>query len=79
VAASSVRCGRVDPAASPAALVGAWVVDALAGTTGITLSCVGRELIIIAVALPEQQDAIRVELASVLSERRFAGWQIVGE
>jgi hypothetical protein len=79
VAASSVRCGRVDPAGSPAALVGAWLMDALSGTTGISLSCVGREMIMIEVALAEMQAAVRVDVACVLGEPRFAGWQILGE
>jgi hypothetical protein len=79
VAASFVRCGRVDPAASPAALVGAWLIDALSGTTGISLTCSGSELLMLEVALPEMQDAVRVDVACVLGEPRFAGWQVLGE
>ena len=79
MAASSVRCGRVDPAASPAALVGAWLIDALSSTIGISLTCSGSELIMIEVALPELEDAVRVDVACVMGEARFAGWQVLGE
>jgi hypothetical protein len=79
VAASSVRCARVDSAGSPAALVGAWLIDVLSCTIGISLSCVGSDLIVIEVALPDTQEALCVTVACALDEPRFAGWQVFGQ
>jgi hypothetical protein len=78
VAAASMRCCRIDPAASPAALVGAWLIDALSGTAAITVTCSSTDLIIIGITPPELAEPVRANMVCVLGEPRFAGWHILG-
>jgi hypothetical protein len=75
----SIRCGRLDPAASPAVLVGAWLIDALSGTARISLMCSGNELIMLEVTPLDRHDGVQADVARVLCEPRFAGWRILDE
>ena len=77
--ASVVRCWRADPAGSSAALVAAWLIDAMAGIEGVRLSCADGESVVLAVAPAHGVSAIREVLAQALAEPRFAGWQVLFE
>ncbi|MGI8665742.1 MAG: hypothetical protein ACR2N4_06910 [Jatrophihabitans sp.] len=77
--ASTVRFCRTDPGASPAALVAAWLIDALAGCHLIGLSCADPELIQLDIGSPEAQLPIRRLFDTALTEARFAGWELACE
>jgi hypothetical protein len=77
--ASVVRCWRTDPAGSPAALVAAWLIDAMAGIEGVQLSCADGESVVLAVAPAPGVSAVRDVLTQALAEPRFAGWQVLFE
>lgn len=76
VTGSTVRFCRIDPAASPAALVAAWLLDALSGTASIELSCSGAEFIMLDVEPTEAGLPVRLMVNTALAEARFAGWQL---
>jgi hypothetical protein len=69
-------CWRADPVSSSAALVAAWLIDALAGVDGVRLRCANAERVMLDVAGPNLQ-AIRDVLDRTLAEPRFAGWQVL--
>lgn len=71
-----VRCWRADPAGSPAALVAAWLIDAMAEVDGVRLRCADAESVVLDVA-PDRQHGIRDVLDRALAEPRFAGWQVL--
>ena len=79
MAASLVRFRRTDPAANPAALVAAWLIDALACDSGVRLQSSDAECIMLDVWPARRQVSIRELIGSALSEPRFAGWQVVFE
>ncbi|MDQ2836367.1 MAG: hypothetical protein M3Y89_02975 [Actinomycetota bacterium] len=79
VTAWTVRFCRTDPGASPAALVAAWLIDALAGQVGIELSCSNPEIILLGVASPEARGSVRQIVHATLEEARFAGWELACE
>lgn len=79
VTASTVRFCRTDPGANPAALVAAWLIDALAGHVGIELSCSNPEIILLDVASPEARGSVRQIANTALEEARFAGWVLACE
>jgi hypothetical protein len=77
--AAVIRCSRTDPAGSSAALVAAWLLDAMAGIEGVRLSCADGESVVLAVAPAQGVSAIRDVLTRALAEPRFAGWQVLFE
>jgi hypothetical protein len=74
--ASIVRCRRANPAGCSAALVAAWLIDAMSGIDGVRLSRAETDSVVLAVATHCLGD-IRSELARTLAEPRFLGWQVV--
>ncbi|HTZ43739.1 MAG TPA: hypothetical protein VMB79_07730 [Jatrophihabitans sp.] len=79
MAASIVRFRRVDPAANPAALVAAWLIDALAADSGVRLQSSDAECIMLDVSPAPRQASVRELVGTALAEPRFAGWQVVFE
>lgn len=77
--ASTVRLFRTAPAAAPAALVAAWLIDALAGIDSVCLSSSKTEQIRFVVDPVEMQEPVIDIIKSTLAEPRFAGWQVLGE
>lgn len=75
MAAATVRFCRTDPAASPPALVAAWLMDALGGPDSVRLSCSEAELIQFEVT-EDGRPPVRSLALSALSEARFAGWEV---
>jgi len=75
--ASIVRCWRADPAGSPAALVAAWLIDAMAGVEGVRLRFADTDFVVLDVAAPHLLGGIRDLLDRALAEPRFAGWQVL--
>ncbi len=74
--ASTVRFSRIDPAASPSALVAAWLMDALGATNSVRLSKSGVEWILLEVNEMDVRGPVRTLVRSALAEPRFAGWEI---
>jgi hypothetical protein len=77
--AAVVRCWRTNPAGSSAALVAAWLIDAMAGIEGVRLTCTDSESVVLAVASTQGVPVIRDVLTHALAEPRFAGWQVLFE
>ncbi|MFL6161583.1 MAG: hypothetical protein ACJ74U_05085 [Jatrophihabitantaceae bacterium] len=73
-----VRCRRTDPAGSSAALVAAWLIDAMAGID-VRLNCADAESVVLDVAPAQGLPVIRAVLDRALAEPRFAGWQVLFE
>jgi hypothetical protein len=73
--ASIVRCWRVDPAGSPAALVAAWLIDVMAGIEEVRLRSADQDSVVLDVThlLPGTRDL----LDRAFAEPRFAGWQLL--
>ena len=74
--ASIVRCWRAGPAGSSAALVAAWLLDAMAGVDGVRLRSANSEFVELDVA-PDLLPGIRKVLDRTLAEPRFIGWQVL--
>lgn len=74
--ASIVRCWRAGPSGSSAALVAAWLVDAMAGVEGVRLRSADTEYVVLDVA-PDLLPCIREVLDRALAEPRFTGWQVL--
>ena len=74
--ASTVRFSRIDPEASPSALVAAWLMDALSGTNSVRLSQSDAEWILLEVNEPDVPGPVRTLVRSALAEPRFAGWEV---
>lgn len=74
--ASTVRFNRIDPDASPSALVAAWLVDALAATNSVRLSQSDVEWILLEVNESDVRGPVRNLVRSALAEPRFAGWEV---
>ncbi len=70
---------RTDPRASPAALVAAWLMDALGGTASIELSRSEEEIILLGIEPPEAQLPVRRIVRTALAEERFAGCEVARE
>jgi hypothetical protein len=75
--ASIVRCWRADPAGCSAALVAAWLIDALAGEEGVRLRFADTDFVALDVAAPQLPDRVRDLLDRALAEPRFAGWKVL--
>jgi len=79
VTASTVRLCRTESAANPAALVAAWLIDALAGTDAVCLTMSRTELIRFDIDPVESQPEVSDIIRSALTEPRFAGWQVLAD
>ncbi len=75
--ASIVRCWRVDPEGSPAALVAAWLIDVLASLDGVRLNSAEAESVVLDVGPSQCPAKIRDVIEEALAEPRFAGWQLL--
>jgi len=75
--ASIVRCWRADPAGSPAPLVAARLIDAMAGVEGVWLRFADTDIVVLDVAAPDLLGSIRELVDRALTEPRFAGWQVL--
>lgn len=73
--ASIVRCWRADPAGCSAALVAAWLIDAMAGIDGVRFRRTETDFVVLDVA-PHCLCDIRIVLVRTLAEPRFLGWQV---
>lgn len=74
--ASIIRCRRADPGGSPAALVAAWLIDAMAGIDGVRLHSAEQDSVALDVSAALLLSAIWDVLDRALAEPRFAGWQL---
>lgn len=74
--ASIVRCWRAGPSGSSAALVAAWLIDAMAGMEGVRLRSADTEFVVLDVA-PDLLAGVREALDRTLAEPRFTGWQVL--
>ena len=72
-----VRCWRVDPGGSSAALVAAWLIDAMAGVDGVRLRSADTDSVVLDVSAPHLVRGIRDKVDRALAEPRFAGWQML--
>ena len=79
MSASTVCLCRTHAAANPAALVAAWLIDALAGIDAVCLTLSMTELIRFDIDPVEMQEPVTDIIRSALAEPRFAGWQVLGE
>jgi hypothetical protein len=75
----TVRLCRTEPEANPAALVAAWLVDALAGAGTVCLTLSMTELIRFDIDPIQTQEPVIDIIRAALAEPRFAGWQVLGE
>ena len=75
--ASIVRCWRADPGGSSAALVAAWLIDAMSGVEGVRLRFADTDFVVLDVAAPQLLGGIRELLDRALAEPRVAGWQVL--
>ncbi len=76
VAARVVCCGRIEATASPAALVGAWLVDVLSGIAGVELVRFSNDVIMLHVPL-RALESVRGDVVKLFNEPRCAGWRIL--
>ncbi|MEO6703208.1 MAG: hypothetical protein ABI140_02595 [Jatrophihabitantaceae bacterium] len=67
---------RTHPAANPAALVAAWLLDVLRGAGRVELSSSNSEHILLAVLPREARVPVRLIADRALTEARFAGWEL---
>lgn len=74
---SIVRCWRADPTGSSAALVAAWLIDAMAGIDGVRLRSADHDSVVLDVSETQLLPATREVLDRALAEPRFSGWQIL--
>lgn len=79
VMALTVRCRKTDPRASPAALVAAWLFDALNGLQNIGLTWSDAELVLTDDSTAETSGPVRSLVDTTLAEARFAGWELACE
>ena len=76
MAASTLSFCRTDPRASPAALVAAWLIDAIAGGAKVELARSETEFITLDVGAGGAHGPVRQLAGSALAEARFAGWEL---
>jgi hypothetical protein len=72
-----IRCWRTDPGGSSAALVAAWLIDAMVGLEGVRLHSAALGTVELGVSEPRLLPTTRDALGRALAEPRFAGWQLL--
>ena len=73
----TIRLHRADFTGSPAALVAAWLIDALASAEGVSLTCANSDLIMLDVLPLDTGTSVHDIVNIALAESRFAGWHVL--